>query len=94
MRYALVGLVLLAIHPSLQAQTNTPRAAPSTPADKAAKNAPEAAAVRTRLQAFGYDNVTDLDRDSAGLWHARALKDNEVIWVIVDKGGRIIRQRR
>jgi hypothetical protein len=94
MRYALAGLVLLATYPSLQAQTNTPRAAPSTPTDKAVKDDPEAAAVRARLQAFGYDNVTDLDRDRAGLWHARALKDNEVIWVTVDKGGRIIRQRR
>jgi hypothetical protein len=93
MRYALAGLALLTACPSLQAQPSAPQAAP-TPADKAANEDPEAAAVRARPQAFGYDNVTDLDRDSAGLWHARALKDNEVISVIVDKGGRIIRQRR
>ncbi len=90
MRCALVGLVLLAVCPSLQAQTSQ---SPSAAA-KAAQGDPEATAVRARLQAFGYDNVTDLDRDRAGIWHARALKDNEVISVIVDKGGRIIPRRR
>jgi hypothetical protein len=95
MRYALAGLVLLVACPSLQAQTNGPQVPlPSTAAGKAVQDDPEAAAVRARLEAFGYDNVTDLERDRAGLWHARALKDNEVISVIVDKGGRIIRQRR
>lgn len=89
MRCALVGLVLLAVCPSPQAQTNQ-----SPSAAKAAQGDPEATAVRARLQAFGYDNVTDLDRDRAGIWHARALKDNEVISVIVDKGGRIIPRRR
>ena len=95
MRYVLAGLILFAACPSLRAQTNAPQApVPSTAVGKAAKEDPEAAAIRARLKAFGYDNVTDLDRDGAGLWHARALKDNKVISVVIDKGGRIIPQRR
>jgi hypothetical protein len=99
MKFALIGLALLIVCPGALAQagpTSTPAnpiaITPGEPA-KAPPESPKAAAIRSRLESFGYDNVTDLDRDSAGLWHARALKDNEVISVIVDKGGRIIPQR-
>jgi hypothetical protein len=100
MRYALVGFALLAACPYAQAQTNStpPPANPLsvTPVQqgKPAEESPDAAAIRARLEAFGYDNVTDLQRDSTGVWRARALKDNKVISVTVDKGGRITQQRR
>ncbi len=46
-------------------------------------------AIRTNIEQAGYTEVTDLVRDSSGVWRARAKKDDEAVDVIVDKGGRI-----
>lgn len=50
---------------------------------------PESAPIRTKIEQAGYTDVTDLARDSMGIWRARARKGNDTVEVVVDKGGRI-----
>jgi hypothetical protein len=45
--------------------------------------------IRAKIIQAGYTDVTDLARDSLGVWRARARKANATVDVIVDKGGRI-----
>jgi hypothetical protein len=45
--------------------------------------------IRKKIEQAGYTEVTDLSRDSIGVWRARARKGREAVDIIVDKGGRI-----
>ena len=51
-------------------------------------------AIRTKIEGAGYTGVSDLSRDSMGVWRARAKKGDEAVDIIVDKGGRIKFERR
>ena len=51
-----------------------------------------AAAIRSRIEAWGYGEVKDLSREPTGGWHGHVVKDNVEIAVSVDKGGRIVAQ--
>jgi len=53
---------------------------------------PSAAAIKSRIEAWGYGEVKDLSRDRTGGWHARVVRNNVEIAVSVDKGGRIMAQ--
>jgi hypothetical protein len=48
-----------------------------------------AAAIKSRLEAWGYGDVKDLSRDRTGGWHGHVIRDKVEIAVSVDKGGRI-----
>jgi hypothetical protein len=50
---------------------------------------PESASIRMKIEQAGYTDVTELARDSMGIWRARARKGNDTVDVMVDKGGRI-----
>ena len=50
---------------------------------------PSAAAIKSRIEAWGYGDVKDLSRDRTGGWHAHVVRNNVEIAVSVDKGGRI-----
>jgi hypothetical protein len=65
-----------------------------TAAANPSQETPEASAIRSKLQSFGYADISALDRDSAGLWHVHATKDKEAVDVVVTKGGRILPQQR
>jgi hypothetical protein len=45
--------------------------------------------IRAKIERIGYSDVTGLSRDSLGIWHAHAMRNNEAVDIIVDKGGRI-----
>jgi len=45
--------------------------------------------VRSQIERKGYTDVSDLKRDSTGVWHARAKNGSEMVDITVDKGGRI-----
>jgi len=102
MKHMLTGLALLAGIATAQAQTVSVPQDVNPPADplevkpvapaKPSRETPEASAIRSRLEAFGYADISDLDRDSTGVWHAHASRDNSKLHVVVDKGGRIIPQ--
>jgi hypothetical protein len=51
-----------------------------------------AAAIKSRIEAWGYGDVQSLARDRSGVWHAHVMKNNVDIAVSVDKGGRITAQ--
>jgi len=53
---------------------------------------PSAAAIKSRIEAWGYGDVKDLLRDRTGGWHAHVVRNNVEIAVSVDKGGRITAQ--
>jgi hypothetical protein len=63
-------------------------------ATKPEHETPEAATIRNKLEGFGYTDIKDLDRDSAGVWHAHAVKDNAQVTIAVSKGGRILPPQR
>jgi hypothetical protein len=45
--------------------------------------------IRTKIEGAGYTEITDLLRDSMGVWRARAKKGDQAVDITVDKGGRI-----
>jgi hypothetical protein len=45
--------------------------------------------IRSKIERVGYTDVTGLARDSLGIWHAHAIRNNEAVDITVDKGGRI-----
>jgi hypothetical protein len=61
---------------------------PISPSDAS----PAAAAIKSRIEAWGYGDVKDLSRDPTGGWHAHVLRNKVEIAVSVDKGGRITAQ--
>jgi hypothetical protein len=50
---------------------------------------PAAAAIKSKIEAWGYGNVENLSRDRSGVWHAQVMSNEVEIAVSVDKGGRI-----
>jgi hypothetical protein len=58
---------------------------PVSPSDASAA----AAAIKSRIEAWGYGDVKDLTRDRTGGWHAHVTRNKVEIAVSVDKGGRI-----
>lgn len=89
---AVVAVATLAAASAL-AQTRPPTAPLADPL--AVKPVPpqeqraEMDAIRTKIEQAGYTDVTDLTRDSMGVWRARARKGEGVVDIVVDKGGRI-----
>jgi hypothetical protein len=45
--------------------------------------------IRAKIERIGYSDVTDLSRDSLGIWHAHAMRNHEPVDITIDKGGRI-----
>ena len=45
--------------------------------------------IRQKMERAGYTEISELSRDSVGVWRARARKGDGTVDVIVDKGGRI-----
>ena len=61
---------------------------PVSPSDAS----PGAAAIKSRIEAWGYGDVKDLWRDRTGGWHAHVIRNKVEMAVSVDKGGRISAQ--
>ena len=82
------GLVAVLVSPwaSLaQDLPTSPTVNPVGPSDAG----PVAAAIKSRIEAMGYGDVTYLSRDRSGVWHAHVMKNEVETAVLVDKGGRI-----
>ena len=45
---------------------------------------------RGHIENSGYTNVTDLSKDSSGLWHAKAMKGGQSVAVSLDFKGNIV----
>ena len=78
-----------------QTSTTSPMPAPKADADK---NAPLPGAnsftegqAKSRLEANGYSNVTDLNKDENGVWKGSATNAGAKVTVSVDYRGNIVR---
>lgn len=83
--------VVLAVSGSAFAQTTErPAADPLAvkPVEPQTQTA-ESDSIRTKIEQAGYTDVTDLSRDSMGVWRARGRKGGDAVDIVVDKGGRI-----
>jgi len=80
----------LAGAPASQAQESSPSyiVNPVGPSDAS----PVAAAIKSRIEAWGCGKVENLSRDRSGVWHAHVTRNQVEIAVSVDKGGRITAQ--
>jgi hypothetical protein len=93
MRQILVSLMLAAAA-SGTAAAQTPAGRP-TDDPLAVKPVPASSetsrsdVIRSKIERIGYTHVTDLTRDSTGIWHAHAIRDDQPVAIAVDKGGRI-----
>lgn len=45
--------------------------------------------IRSKIERLGFTDVSDLSRDSMGVWRGKARLGTETVDVTVDKGGRI-----
>ncbi|AZO77456.1 MULTISPECIES: PepSY domain-containing protein [unclassified Bosea (in: a-proteobacteria)] len=98
MRNVLVTSILCAfVSTAALAQTSTtsPTPSPNAPADA---NAPLPGAnsftegqAKSRLEANGYTNVTDLKKDDNGVWKGKATNAGAQVNVSVDYRGNIVK---
>ena len=84
------------------AQTNPPAtppaplaAAPSSPSASSAPPIPGAnsfteSEARSRIEASGYTNVTDLKKDSQSIWRGNAMKDGKPASISLDFQGHVV----
>ena len=68
---------------------NTPNTPPNPAAPVAGANSFTEAQVKSRLEAAGYTNVTELRKDEQGIWRGKAMKDGRQVNVGVDFKGTI-----
>ena len=45
---------------------------------------------KSRIEAKGYSNVSDLQKDSRGVWRGKAMKDGKSVDVILDFPGNLV----
>jgi hypothetical protein len=45
---------------------------------------------KSRIEAKGYSNVSDLQKDSRGVWRGKAMKDGKSVNVILDFPGNLV----
>ena len=87
---------LLAATGIAYAQTSTTPSSPSTPSSPGATTTTPGGAgaisqtsVKSKIEASGYSNVTNLKQDSTGHWTAQATKGGKQIAVMVDEKGAV-----
>jgi len=75
---------------------SSPAAESAVPSAGAAKSAtPDTGATltetqaKTRIEGLGFTNVSELKKDSKGMWNARAMKDGKQVQLSMDTQGRI-----
>lgn len=72
--------------PATQSKPATPPASTATPEAGAAMTETQA---KSRIEAQGYTNVSQLQKDAKGVWNANAMKDGKSVHLSLDTQGRI-----
>jgi hypothetical protein len=77
--------------PSAPSATTPPSGGSSTtmPGTGGAAGAMSATAVKSKIEASGYSNVTGLKQDASGGWTAKASKGGQQVAVSVDSNGMV-----
>ncbi len=88
--FTVIAVAAVVAGGALAQTTQSPPADPLSvkPVPSQAQSA-ESDSIRTKIEQAGYTDVTDLSRDSMGVWRARGRKGNDTVDIMVDKGGRI-----
>jgi hypothetical protein len=106
MRNTLIVLCMMASAAPALAQNNSPPANPNanTPAVNAPNSAPNPGApvagansftesqAKSRIEDKGFKNVSDLQKDNAGVWRGKAMQNNKSVTVSVDFQGNVVAQ--
>lgn len=71
------------------AQTQTPTV-PTTAAPVAGSNSFTEGQARSRIEAAGFTNVTDLQKDDQGVWRGRAMRNGAAAAVGLDFQGNVV----
>jgi periplasmic protein CpxP/Spy len=88
MRKYLALAAVAALFVSSGALAQQPAPLPSPRLESGASSFTEAQ-VKSRLEAAGYTNVTELRKDEQGIWRGKAMKDGRQVNVGVDFKGNI-----
>jgi hypothetical protein len=91
-KHNLIAFGLISALISSQASVAQDSSASYTVNSASPSDANPAAAIKSRIEAWGYGSVKDLSGDRTGGWHAHVIRNNVEIAVSVDKGGRITAQ--
>jgi hypothetical protein len=93
------AIITLAAGPALAQNAKQPDAAaaanPPAQSEPAAPAAPNLAATLTetqaksRIEAEGYSNVSNLKKDAKGMWNATAMKDGKPVQISLDSQGKV-----
>jgi hypothetical protein len=86
---AFAATVLAAPLAVAQAQPTTPTQ-PTTTAPVAGANSFTEAQARSRIEAAGWTNVTDLHKDDQGVWRGRAMRGGVASAVGLDFQGNVV----
>jgi hypothetical protein len=68
---------------------SSPGSTTTMPGASGSAGATDQSAVKTKIEASGYSNVTGLKQDSKGQWTAQATKGGKQIAVMVDSAGTV-----
>lgn len=88
---ALAGAIALALPALAQTQPSSPPPAATAPtAPVAGANSFTEGQARSRIEAAGYTNVTDLQKDDQGVWRGRAMRNGAETMVGLDFQGNVV----
>ena len=73
---------------AMQTVSSVPTVNPVEPTDPS-HECREAAAIRSKLEAYGFEDVAAIERDSTGVWRTHATRYGTPLQIVVDKGGRV-----
>ena len=71
---------------------NTPNSPPNPGAPVAGANSFTEGQAKSRIEASGYANVSELRKDDQGVWRGKAMKDGKSISVSLDFQGNVTAQ--
>jgi len=69
---------------------NSPNSPPNPGAPVAGANSFTEGQARSRIEAKGFKNISDLQKDDAGVWRGKASQDGKVMNVSVDFQGNVV----
>jgi opacity protein-like surface antigen len=71
---------------------NTPNSPPNPGAPVSGANSFTEGQAKSRIEAKGFANVSDLRKDDQGVWRGKAMKDGESVGVSLDFQGNVTAQ--
>jgi hypothetical protein len=95
--FALLATAALAQQPAIPPAGNGPQNNAINTSDKPTPAAPVAGRnsftqgeAQSRIEAKGFSNVTDLQKDDTGVWRGKAMKGGQTVTVSLDYQGNVI----